>query len=74
MIVDGGTHEDDSYFWELSDDSFDGQQDEICVDVPFVDLIQHNERIFLEKFSAMNQSLQEDAIGDKNYPICRFDL
>jgi len=24
MIVDGGTHEDDSYFWELSDDSFDG--------------------------------------------------
>lgn len=54
MIVYGGTHKNDSNFGIKSDYSFDGQQYEICVDVPFMNLVKDYERIFIKKLSAMN--------------------
>lgn len=57
----------------LADDSFDGQQNEVCIDVPFVDFIQDDERVFVEEVSAVDQSLQEDAVGHEDYAIVRVD-
>lgn len=65
-VVDGGTHQDDAHSGELPNDSFDGEEDEIGVDVSLVNLIQYDERVLVEEVSAVDHSLQEDAVSDKH--------
>ena len=37
-----------------SDQSFDRQKNEICINVPFMHFIENYERIVIEKLSAVN--------------------
>lgn len=74
MVVDGGTHQDDSDLWVKTDDPFDCEEDKVCIDISFVNLVKYNERVFIEEFSAMNQSLQENTVGHKNYSVRVINL
>lgn len=69
VIVDGGTHEDDSDFGVQSDDPFDGEQNEVSVNVSLMDLVEDDEGVFVEDFRAVDHPLQEDSIGHEHYSV-----
>ena len=71
LVVDRGTHENDSHFRVLSDDSLDGEKDEIGVNVPFMYLIQDDEGVFFEEVAAVHQSLQENAVCHEDDLVIR---
>ena len=54
LVVDGGAHQDYPHLRMLSDYSLDGQQDEVSIDVSFMDFIQDDEGVFVEEVSAVD--------------------
>ncbi len=57
FVIYCGTHKNYSDFGILSDDSLDGEKDEVCVDISLVDLVEDDEGKLIEKFCAVNDSL-----------------
>ena len=53
----------------LPDQSFQGEQDEVGIDVSFVDFVEDDEGVLFEEVSAVDQSLQEDAVGHEDDSI-----
>lgn len=53
----------------LPDESFESKQNEVCIDVSLVNFVKDDEGVFFKKVSTVDQSLQEDAIGDKDDSI-----
>lgn len=54
LVVDGGAHQDYPHLRMLSDYSLDGEQDEVSIDVSFMDFIQDDEGVFVEEVSAVD--------------------
>jgi len=69
LIVNSSTHEDDSDLGMQPDESFDGEKNEICVNVSFVNLIEDNEGVLFENLRAMDHPLKKYTICHKNYFI-----
>jgi hypothetical protein len=69
FVVNGGAHEDDPYSRVLPDEPLDGEQDEIGVDVAFVDLVQQDEGVLSQDLRAVHHLLKEDAVGHKDDPV-----
>ena len=54
LVVYGCAHENYPHSWMLADHSLDGQQNEVRIDVSFVDLVQDDEGVFFEEVSAVD--------------------
>ena len=74
VIVNGGTHEDDSDFGVQSDDPFDCKQNEVSVNVSLMNLVEDDEGVFVEDFRAVDHPLQKYSIGHEYYPVGWFDI
>ena len=57
IVVDGRTHQYDSDFGVVSHDSFDGEKNEISVDVPFMYFIKDYKGVLVEEICAVHKSL-----------------
>lgn len=74
LVINCGTHQDYSYFWILSNDSFHSQQDKVSINISLMNFIQNDEGVFFKKLCAVNQSLHEYAVGDEHYSILWINI
>lgn len=70
FVINCSTHKDYSQFGMHSKKPLHRKKNKISIDIPFMDLVENNKGVFGEKFSAMHQSLQKNAIcHEKNFSI-----
>lgn len=67
VVVDSGTHKDQPNGRVFPENVHNRQKDEICVDVPLMHLVKHQEGELQQQLAgAMDESLQEDTVRHIN--------